>query len=246
MPDEFNPYHIWLGIPPEDQPPHHYRLLGVKAFETNPDVLESAADQRMVHVRSFQGGKHSAESQKLLNELAAARLCLLNPENRQAYDRELRGKLAADQPPKAPPRPAATRPLAVARPLTAQPAGAPTVPLGFDPFEQASPRRSSKQRHSRGSPAIYAAAGVGLVAAVALVWVAIGNGDADNQPLAAQPSSAAGLWELDVAAQSRTGFGSFGNNLAAKPSPPPWRRGACGRFDGNNPFSRRSRSAERA
>ena len=83
MAEAFDPYHIWLGIPPEDQPPHHYRLLGVKAFEANVDALESAADQRMVHVRSFQGGKHAAESQKLLNELAAARLCLLSPETLQ-------------------------------------------------------------------------------------------------------------------------------------------------------------------
>lgn len=29
MPDRFDPYHQWLGIPPKDQPPNHYRLLGV-------------------------------------------------------------------------------------------------------------------------------------------------------------------------------------------------------------------------
>ena len=29
MKQSFDPYHKWLGIPPEDQPPHHYRLLGV-------------------------------------------------------------------------------------------------------------------------------------------------------------------------------------------------------------------------
>lgn len=23
----FDPYHKWLGIPPKDQPPNHYRLL---------------------------------------------------------------------------------------------------------------------------------------------------------------------------------------------------------------------------
>ncbi len=94
MADSFDPYHIWLGIPPEDQPPDHYRLLGVKQFESNPDVLESAADQRMAHVRSFQTGKRAAESQKLLNELSAARACLLSPDKRQAYDQTLRAKLA--------------------------------------------------------------------------------------------------------------------------------------------------------
>ncbi len=54
MAEAFDPYHIWLAIPPEDQPADHYRLLGVKAFETNPDVLESAADQRMSHVPLFR------------------------------------------------------------------------------------------------------------------------------------------------------------------------------------------------
>ncbi len=191
MAEAFDPYHIWLGIPPEDQPPHHYRLLGVKAFETNADALESAADQRMVHVRSFQGGKHSAESQKLLNELAAARLCLLSPEKRQAYDRELKAKLAAEKPPKAPPRPAATRPLAMARPLSPQPSGPavePAVSLGFDPLAQTSTRRSPKQRRSNTSPAIYAGVGLGLVAVVAVAWIAIGSGGDESRLVATRPA----------------------------------------------------------
>ena len=43
MSDAFDPYYIWLGIPPEDQPPHHYRLLGVTLFESNREVIEAAA-----------------------------------------------------------------------------------------------------------------------------------------------------------------------------------------------------------
>jgi hypothetical protein len=27
---EFDPYRKWLGIPPKDQPPHYYRLLGIE------------------------------------------------------------------------------------------------------------------------------------------------------------------------------------------------------------------------
>ena len=33
MAAEFNPYHVWLGIPPEDQPADYYRLLSLKLFE---------------------------------------------------------------------------------------------------------------------------------------------------------------------------------------------------------------------
>jgi hypothetical protein len=43
----------------------------------------------MAHVRTFQAGPHGALSQKILNEIAAARVCLLNPEKKAAYDNEL-------------------------------------------------------------------------------------------------------------------------------------------------------------
>ena len=39
----FNPYHRWLGIPPKDQPPNLYRLLGIELFEDDPAVIRSAA-----------------------------------------------------------------------------------------------------------------------------------------------------------------------------------------------------------
>lgn len=93
MSDEFDPYYAWLGIPPKDQPPNHYRLLGVELFESNLDVIESAAFRQMGHVRTYQSGKHSQQSQQLLNELSAAKLCLLAPEQKQAYDQLLRSTL---------------------------------------------------------------------------------------------------------------------------------------------------------
>ena len=30
MAANFDPYYKWLGIPPEEQPPNHYRLLGIQ------------------------------------------------------------------------------------------------------------------------------------------------------------------------------------------------------------------------
>lgn len=90
MSSSFDPYYKWLGIRPEEQPPNHYRLLGIAIFETDPDVIASAADQRMAHVRSFQTGRHVEQSQRILNEIAAARVCLLNPEKKAAYDASLR------------------------------------------------------------------------------------------------------------------------------------------------------------
>jgi hypothetical protein len=96
MSEPFDPYRKWLGIPPKDQPPNHYRLLGVAHFEDDPDVIENAATRQMAHVRTYQSGRHSALSQKVLNELTAAKLCLLTPGKKQPYDDQLREKLAAE------------------------------------------------------------------------------------------------------------------------------------------------------
>ena len=40
-PETFDAYHEWLGIPPKDQPPNHYRLLGIELFESQPPTSSS-------------------------------------------------------------------------------------------------------------------------------------------------------------------------------------------------------------
>ena len=95
MAETYDPYHRWLGISPKDQPPNHYRLLGIDVFEPDPDVIDNAAYKQMAHVRTFQLGKHSALSQKILNELAAAKVCLLMAAKRAEYDARLREEIAA-------------------------------------------------------------------------------------------------------------------------------------------------------
>jgi hypothetical protein len=89
----FDPFYRWLGIPPEEQPPNHYRLLGIQPFESDPGVIETAADRQMAHLRTFQTGSHADQSQQLLNQVAAARICLLNAEKKAAYDAILRRNL---------------------------------------------------------------------------------------------------------------------------------------------------------
>src|SRR6478735_7278621 len=95
MADEFDPYYTWLGIRPEEQPPDHYRLIGVRQFEENADVISNAADRQMQFLRSMQVGKRSALSQKLLNEISTASGCLLDPQRKTPYDAELKGKAQA-------------------------------------------------------------------------------------------------------------------------------------------------------
>jgi hypothetical protein len=55
----FDPYHVWLGIPAEEQPADYYRILGVPRFERDPEVISNAADQRMGFVRTFQSGTYA-------------------------------------------------------------------------------------------------------------------------------------------------------------------------------------------
>ena len=94
---EFDVYFKWLGIPPADQPPDHYRLLGIPAFTSDADVIANAIDRQVAYVRTFALGPHSLESQRLLNELATARLCLESPQEKSAYDQDLRDRHAGTQ-----------------------------------------------------------------------------------------------------------------------------------------------------
>ena len=100
---QFDPYHVWLGIPAQEQPAHHYRLLGIALFEGQADVIATAADRQMGHLRTFQSAQHSPLSQRLLNEVATAKICLLNSAKKAAYDEQLRRRLQPRPPPDAPP-----------------------------------------------------------------------------------------------------------------------------------------------
>ncbi|MEK6235468.1 MAG: general secretion pathway protein GspE, partial [Planctomycetales bacterium] len=70
MSEQFDAYYKWLGVPPQHQPPNHYRLMSIELFEDNADIIDGAADRAMNFVRAFQSGKHSETSQKILNELS--------------------------------------------------------------------------------------------------------------------------------------------------------------------------------
>jgi hypothetical protein len=105
MSEKFDPYYTWLGIPPEEQPANHYRLLGLRAFEANADVISNALDQRLAHLKTLQAGKNAALSQTLLNEVSAAGACLLSREKKAQYDATLKKQLEPSNLPKAKPLP---------------------------------------------------------------------------------------------------------------------------------------------
>jgi len=88
-PEAFDPYLQWLGIDPRARPVNHYSLLGLPLFESDPAKIAAAADQRMGLIRQYQAGPRGVHTQKLLNELARAKICLLNDVSKPAYDQAL-------------------------------------------------------------------------------------------------------------------------------------------------------------
>jgi hypothetical protein len=178
MSGSFDPYHKWLGISPKDQPPNHYRLLAIDLFEADSDVISSAADQRMAHVRAFQTGKHSALSQQILNEIAAARVCLLNAEKRAEYDRQLRGQLEGER--------GESQPAEDVIQAPREPPGLPPIPPAVPPLDEpVAPRfESSLPRPWLGRrKAMWQALAGFLVAAILLLAILIavlGRGGPDE------------------------------------------------------------------
>lgn len=205
-PDAFDPYRKWLGIPPHEQPPNHYRLLGVGLFEDDADTIASAADRQMAHVRTFQTGPHSAVSQKLLNELAAARIALLDPKKKAAYDEQLRAKLAP--PPAAAPagqgRGGAPLPVPVARAPSPAPVHAGVGQGGAgglvatavaehrsEPLTTGSPSRALRRRRSRQEPAVWVGVLVAASAlAAAVYYVRSQSSESSSQSVAAKQEPA--------------------------------------------------------
>lgn len=188
MPD-FDPYHKWLGISPENQPADHYRLLGVERFESDPDVIATAADQRMAHLRTFQAGARAELSQRLLNELASARVVLLNAQKKAAYDQELRRVLSAVAP--------ASRPTA--QPLAAEPPSLPNQVEWTPATEPVAASSRIKAKQGRPPWVMASVAAASLLLMGILVWGVLGGGE---------PSKVAGP----------EGARRSANRLAKKPS----------------------------
>jgi len=102
MVDHFDPYHRWLGIPPKHQPADYYRLLGLERFEDDLEVIVDGAERQAAHVRRYALGPNQILSQKILNELAAAQSCLMDPVEKARYDADLRQRQTAATPHAAP------------------------------------------------------------------------------------------------------------------------------------------------
>ena len=89
MSDDFDPYQKWLGIPPEEQPPNHYRLLTLKPFETNVELIGKTATKLVAYLENRAKGKNPDHARRLLAEVTTVRDCLLDADSKADYDAAL-------------------------------------------------------------------------------------------------------------------------------------------------------------
>ncbi|HID75347.1 MAG TPA: hypothetical protein EYP56_05050 [Planctomycetaceae bacterium] len=90
MGEPLDPYWQWLAIPPEEQPPDFYRLLGLQRFESDLQRVDRALRRRRQWVRTRAGGQHSAAARELIERVEAAGRTLLDPVLKRQYDAFLR------------------------------------------------------------------------------------------------------------------------------------------------------------
>ena len=95
MPSPFDPYYTWLGIPAAEQPPHHYRLLGLSPFESDLTAISHASDRQQSFLKLQTKGEQGLLAEQLIRAVKTAERCLLDPLQKVAYDGNLRVSLAA-------------------------------------------------------------------------------------------------------------------------------------------------------
>jgi hypothetical protein len=184
--DGFDPYYEWLGIPPKDQPANAYRLLGLELFESNPKAIETAAEQRMLLLRTRQSGKHGPDSQRLLNEISQTQRLLLDPVKRAAYDDQLRTQLAALVEPRPQAQPSGISPSI---PLSATLLSSSATDVFVSPLPIGKPSPNARRK---GAPSVLLslAGGAGLLliaGVVALIATMIKEAPSSNPPSVAVP-----------------------------------------------------------
>ncbi|MDR2169935.1 MAG: hypothetical protein LBP59_07330 [Planctomycetaceae bacterium] len=86
-------YKSWLKIDAENRPLDFYQLLRLGRFEDDIAKIRKNYHVLNEHVRKFAAGDYMEESQKLLNELAKAMLCLTDTARKLEYDISLGRKV---------------------------------------------------------------------------------------------------------------------------------------------------------
>lgn len=157
-------YTQWLKIAPGARPPDHYALLGLPHFCGDAQRIEQASHDRLdeldKHALSHDAASR-ADCQRMMNEVARARVVLMDAGKRLAYDVELAGRLG-DAPPQV-----VVMPVQEPREARAQARSAPVVKR--EPLVSASvpmePVRRWSVQHARWA----CGAAVGIITVIVLL-----------------------------------------------------------------------------
>ena len=90
----------WLGLPADEWPPNHYRLLGLAVGESDTHLIEQCVHQRLDAIRRYQM-MHPEQATEAMNRLAQAFVCLTEPSAKRLYDTTVLG-LSVPEPEPAP------------------------------------------------------------------------------------------------------------------------------------------------
>lgn len=102
MSADFDPYEKWLGIPQNERPITCYRILGIPAFSSNPDLIADSVEKRIAYVEKKKA-KYPEQAERVLKRLHEARDILLDPQKRHKYDAKLRQDRDSGKPAPTPP-----------------------------------------------------------------------------------------------------------------------------------------------
>src|SRR5487761_536717 len=106
MAGSFDPYREWLAITSGGQPHNYYDLLGLRPLESDIGKINAAFRRQSDRLAPHLSGAQAAMAQRLMTELTEARMTLLTPTAKRAYDQSLAG----GQPTTGPAAPADSKP----------------------------------------------------------------------------------------------------------------------------------------
>ena len=89
MPNSTNPYHVWLGLPPELTSPNYYQLLGIEPTLRDRQLIVEAAKKQLARLKQVDPGKHHAVLEKIQKRVQDAHAVLTHETKRAAYDQKL-------------------------------------------------------------------------------------------------------------------------------------------------------------
>ena len=175
---DFDPYHIWLGIPETARPVSKYRLLAIEDFEDNRDAISAAAERQTIYLRTLQAGEHAVLVAELLNEVSQARVTLLNVDQKVAYDEQLRNPQTPE--PEAEPTPPPIPVVQTTAPTPVVVRGTVTQEFPVSVVQSAKRPRRRKPKETWKQPVVIGVSVVGVIGVLVLLISLLSSGDADT------------------------------------------------------------------